>query len=189
MKIPNRPARLNRALLCTAGLVLLAAGVFELVTRFAAVHPVPRHQALSFLPGHPPRWAAYVALAVAVVAGLAAVRWLAAQAGRRPRAVSWRLPGDPDRGVTVLNAGTAAAPVAADIETYDGVRSVTAWLDGPRAEPALYLHVRTEYDADLAALRRRIHEHALPRLRSALELDQLPSAVLITPTGAHTRAR
>jgi hypothetical protein len=189
VKIPNRPARLNRALLFSAGLILLAAGAVELATRFGVIHLVPRDQALSFLPGHPPRWAFYLALAVAIVAGLAALRWLAAQARRRPRTVSWQLAADPDHGVTALHAGAAAAPLAADIETYQGVRTATAWLTGPRARPALYVHVRTEYDADLAALRRRIHEHALPRLRSALELDDLPSAVLITPTGTRTRTR
>jgi hypothetical protein len=189
VKIPNRPARLNRALLFAAGLILLAAGAFELATRFGLIHLVSRHQALSFLPGHPPRWAAYLALAIAVVAGLAALRWLAAQTRRRPRTASWQLAADPDHGVTALPTGAAAAPLAADIETYHGVRSATAWLTGPRAGPTVYVHVSTEYDADLTALRRRIHEHALPRLRGALELDDLPSAVLITPTGTRTRTR
>ncbi len=189
MKIPNRPARLNRALLFAAGLILLAAGAFELAARFGLIHLVPRHQALSFLPGHPPRWAAYLALAIAVVAGLAALRWLAAQTRRRPRTASWQLAADPDHGVTALPTGAAAAPLAADIETYHGVRSATAWLTGPRAGPTVYVHVSTEYDADLTALRRRIHEHALPQLRGALELDDLPSAVLITPTGTRTRTR
>ncbi|HEY3879093.1 MAG TPA: hypothetical protein VGM12_10890 [Trebonia sp.] len=189
MRIPNRPARLNRVVLLVTGLILLAAGAFELGTRYGLLHLVPRHQALTFLDGPFPRWAAYVTLAAAIVAGLAALRWLAAQASRRPRTGSWRLSAEPGRGATVLHADSAAQPLAADIETYDGVRAAAAWLTGPRHHPALYLHVRTEYDADLTALRQQIAGHALPRLRRALELDELPSATLITPTQAATRTR
>jgi hypothetical protein len=189
MRIPNRPARLNRVLLLTAGLILLAAGAFELTTRFGGLHLVPRDQTLNFLDGSFPRWAAWVTLAVAMVAGLAALRWLAAQAGRRPRTSSWRLTAEPGRGTTVMHADSAAEPLVTDIETYEGVRTAAAWLTGPRHYPALYLHVRTEYDADLTTLRRQILGHAVPRLRGALELDELPSATLITPTTASTRTR
>ena len=35
----------------------------------------------------------------------------------------------------------------------------------------------------------RLGRRALPRLRSALELDTLPSAILITPTGTRSRTR
>jgi hypothetical protein len=189
VKFPNRPARLNRALLSAAGLILLAAGAFELATRFGLLHLVPRHQALGFVAAHPHRWVAYTALAVAIVAALAALCWLAVQVRRRPRPTTWRLAADPERGVTVMRAQSAAAPLAGDIEGYDGVRGAAAWLTGPRHRPALYVSVRTEYDADLTALRRAIDAHALPRLRGALELDQLPSAILITPTTASTRIR
>lgn len=47
--------------------------------------------------------------------------------------------------------------------------------------------MRTEYDTELTTLRHAIATHALPRLRSALELDTLPSAILITPTRSRTR--
>lgn len=189
MRTPNRPARLNRALLLLAGLILLAAGAFQLTTRFGLLHLVPRHQALTFLGADLPDWTAPVALAVAIVAGLASLRWLAAQARRRPRTTSWRLTADPGRGVTTMHADSAAAPLEADVEEYDGVRGVRAWLTGPRHGPALYLHVRTDYDADLTVLRQQILGHALPRLRGALDLDELPSAMLITPSKTGARAR
>jgi hypothetical protein len=188
MRTPNRPARLNRTLLLVAGLILLAAGAFQLTTRFGLLHLLPRHQAMTFLGGDLPAWSAPVALAVAIVAGLAALRWLAVQARRRPQTTSWRLAADPDRGVTTMHADSAAAPLEADVAEYDGVRGARAWLTGPRHGPALYLHVRTDYDADLTALRRQILGHALPRLRGALDLDELPSATLITPTKAGARA-
>ena len=189
MKAPNRPARLNRFLLAIAGLILLAAGAFQLTTRFGLLHLVPKNQTLSFLGGDPPAWSAVVALAAAIVAGLAALRWLSVQGRRRPRTSNWRLTSDPDRGATSLHADSAAAPLEADVEEYDGVRGASAFLIGPRHDPALYLHVRTDYNADLTALRRQILGHAVPRLRGALELGELPSATLITPTKAGPRTR
>jgi hypothetical protein len=53
----------------------------------------------------------------------------------------------------------------------------------------VHVHVRTDYDADLTALRRTIHDHALPRLRTALEPDNFTSAIIITLARAATRAR
>jgi hypothetical protein len=191
VKFPNRPARLNRSLLGLTGLVLLAAGAFELATRFGVLHLVPRNQGLGFLAdGGRPNWVRYAVLTGVVIIGLAALGWLAAQAARRrPSSPVWRTSSGPDLGVTTMNADAAATPLAADIETYDGVRSAAAYLTGPGQHPSLYVHVRTDYDTDLTVLRRTIATHALPRLRSALELDTLPSAILITPTGTRSRTR
>lgn len=131
MKLPNRPARLNRALLFALGLLLLAAGAFELTTQFGLIHLVPRHQSLAPITGRPQAWVPYVVVVAAILVGLAVLRWLAAQALRRPRTRQWRITGNPGRGVTTMHSGTAAAPLAADIETYPGVRSAAAWLAGP----------------------------------------------------------
>jgi hypothetical protein len=188
VRIRNRPARLNRTVLFIAGLVLLAAGLFELGTGYGLIHLVPRHQGLSVLAARRPHWVAPAVFAGAVVTGLAALRWLVAQLPRRHRAAAWRLAADPDRGVTTMPADAATAPLAAEVAAYPGVTGATARLTGPPRSPELYLHVRTDYDADIGALRREIAERALPRLRYALELDDLPSAILITPTSARTRA-
>jgi hypothetical protein len=189
MKTPNRPARLNRAVLGIIGALLLAAGAFELTAGYGMIRQVPGDQALSFLGDRPQHWVRYAALAAAVLLGLAALRWLAAQTARRPRTSLWRLTAGPGRGVTAMHADTAAAPLAADVESYEGVRSAAAWLAGPRHSPVLYLRVRTEYDTDLSALRRRIHEHAVPRLRGALELKDLPAAIHLVPVAGRTRVR
>jgi hypothetical protein len=189
MKTPNRPARLNRALLAITGVLLLAAGAFELTAGSGLIRQVGKDQALTFLGDRPQDWVRYAVLAAAIVIGLAALRWLAAQAARRPRTSLWRLTAGPGHGVTVLHADTAAAPLAADVEGYDGVRSAAAWLVGARHSPALYLRVRTEYDTDLSALRRQIRDHAVPRLRGALELQSLPAAIHLVPVAVRTRAR
>ncbi len=188
MRIPNRPARLNRTLLLLAGLVLLVAGLFEIGSGLGLIHLVSKHQGLAVLAGQRAHWVGPAVFAGAAVIGLAALWWLIAQLPRRHRSVTWRVSANPDRGVTALAADAAAAPVAADIAGYPGVHGATARLAGPPRSPSLYLHVRTEYDTDLSALRRQIERHALPRLRSALELDDLPSAIIITPTSAHSRS-
>jgi hypothetical protein len=187
MRIRNRPARLNRTLLLLAGLVLLAAGLFEIGSGLGLIHLVPRHQGLGVLAGQRAHWVGPAVFAGAVVIGLAALWWLLAQLPRRHRNRTWRISANPDRGTTMLPADAASAPLAADVAAYPGVHGATARLVGPPRTPQLYLHVRTEYDTDLPALRRRIEQHALPRLRSALELDDLPSAIIITPTKAHSR--
>ncbi|WP_328447108.1 MULTISPECIES: alkaline shock response membrane anchor protein AmaP [unclassified Amycolatopsis] len=184
----NRPAALNRVLLALIGLVLLAAGGFALATHFGRLRVLD--PASSLVPGStaPPTWVFYAAIAVAVVLGLLCLRWLAAQAFRRPKTVSWRAE-DVD-GDTVLDSATAAAPVAADVEGYDGVRSASAWLTGPRDAPALSLVVTTDQDADAGAIRERIAGHALPRLRQALEVDALPVRLevrLTAKSGARAR--
>lgn len=189
MKLPNRPATLNRTVLFVAGIVLLAGGAFELTTAYGLLHLVPRDQSLRFLNGRPYHWTYYVAVVVAVVVGLLALRWLAAQTRRRPRTRRWRIGGDSERGVSTMDADTAAAPLTADLQSYPGVRAAVSSLAGPRHNPRLHVRLRTEYDADLTELRRRIHGHALPRLCAALELDTLPTTVHITPTGATTRTR
>ncbi|MFJ1766103.1 alkaline shock response membrane anchor protein AmaP [Amycolatopsis sp. NPDC088138] len=184
----NRPAALNRTLLALIGLVLLAAGGFALATHFGRLHVLDPASAL--VPGStaPPTWVFYVAIAVAVVLGLLCLRWLAAQAFRRPKTVAWRA--EEADGATELDSATAAAPVAADVEGYDGVRSASAWLTGPRDLPELFLIVTTEADADAGAIRTRIAEHAVPRLRQALEVDELPVRLevrLTAKSGARAR--
>lgn len=184
----NRPAALNRTLLALLGLVLLAAGGFALATHFGRLHVLAPESSL--VPGSaaPPTWVFWVAIAVAAGLGVLCLRWLAAQAFRRPKTVAWRA--EEADGTTTLDSSTAAGPVAADIEGYDGVRSASAWLTGPREGPELFLIVTTDQDADAGAIRERVAEHALPRLRQALEVDALPVRLevrLTAKSGARAR--
>lgn len=189
MSSPNRPARLNRVLLTLTGLVLLTWGAFVLATGFGVLHLLPQ-DAVLIRPGlRWPTWAGYAAAAVAIVVGLLVLRWLAAQALRRPKTRTWCLTDEPERGITQLHADTAVDPLITDIETYPGVRSAAAWLSGHPSDPALHLMIRTAHDTDLDALRTRIASHALPRLAHALELNELATTVRFDPTGATTRAR
>ncbi|MFF0493383.1 alkaline shock response membrane anchor protein AmaP [Nocardia sp. NPDC004068] len=170
----NRPARLNRSLLGLIGLLIAAAGGYAVAAHLGALPWVDRDATLVPGTADPPLWVEYLVVAGAVVLALAALRWLAAQVGRLPRATEWAVGTPAATGRTVLASDTAAAPLAAHIESYDDVRSVTARLSGPSRAPELHLVVTAAPDADLTELRRRILGHAVPRLRQALDVEIVP---------------
>lgn len=180
----DRPERLNRTLLALFGLGLLAAGTFGLLFGLGQLRTTaPRLDPNTPLirPGTQAMpWIPYATIAASVVIGVLCLRWLLAQARRHPATPAWQLQqGNPARGATALGATTAADAVAADIETYAGVRKVTVTITGTREQPSLHLEVTTEASTSITALRDRIAQHALPRLRHALELDALPAAELL----------
>lgn len=170
----NPPARLNRTLLVLIGLVLLLAGLLGLVFGTGLLRGVLPDPSAPLLPAtvDTPGWLPWVVIVVAVLVGLLALRWLLAQARRRPRTSTWTLPSSPvddrDAGVTRMHSDRVADALAADVEDYDGVRGAAALLVGGRSRPQVQLEVTADAGADLAALRSRITEHALPRLRTAL---------------------
>ncbi|WP_116050166.1 alkaline shock response membrane anchor protein AmaP [Amycolatopsis palatopharyngis] len=177
MSSPNRPARLNRYLLALIGLLLLAAGGFALAVHFGVIHILDPADPL--VPGTeaPPTWVYYVVAAGAVLLGLLALRWLVAQAVRRPKTRTWELHQRPEQGTTRLDADVATEPLIEEIEAVAGVAWATASLSGERRDAVLYLVVGTQRGADLGELRQRIEQDAVPRLRQALDLESLPSEV------------
>lgn len=193
----NRPARLNRTLLGLIGLLLLAGGVFVLAIGLGLLRPVlpALDPDVPLLPATValPDWAPVAATAAAVVVGLLCLRWLLAQALRRPRTGTWRLPTtDPGAGTTRFDTAAAAAAIAADIEAYEGVEKAAATLTGLHTRPSLHLVVTTAAGTGIDALRHRITDHALPRLRQALATDTIPTDLLLridTRAAARVRAR
>lgn len=188
----NRPAALNRTLLALIGLVLLVAGVAGLAFGLGRLRPfLPGlDPATPLLPPDPPvaAWAPWAAVVVAAVVGLLCLRWLVAQALRRPATGTWSLRPSASGGTTTLPADAAGDAVAADIEGYAGVRRATATLTGTRTAPLLQLEVTTEENTPVGALRDRISTHALPRLRAALDLDELPTSLLLRVDAARSTA-
>jgi hypothetical protein len=177
MSSPNRPARLNRAMLALSGVLLLAAGAFALANYFGFLRV--RNPGAPLVPGteRPPTWVFYVVAAGAVLLGLLALRWLVAQATRRPKTSTWELHQRPDQGTTRLDADIATRPLIDEIEAIPGVDWASGSLSGHRQDAVLYLVVGAERGADLAEIRQRIERDAVPRLRQALDLDTLPSEV------------
>ncbi|MBA2307901.1 MAG: alkaline shock response membrane anchor protein AmaP [Pseudonocardiales bacterium] len=196
MSNPNRPARLNRVLLALLGLALagvggaaLALGLGQLRGVLPALDPaaplIPAGTAVQ-------PWVPYLAAAAAVAVGLLCLRWLLAQTLRRPKTGTWRLPSDdPAQGTTRIDTDVVAAALATEIEHYRGVHSATAHLTGTKTAPALHLVVSTEAGTPLSPLREHIADQAIPRLRRALELDTLPTELLlrIDATSATTAVR
>jgi hypothetical protein len=173
----NRPARLNRGLLTFFGIVLLAGGGFAVATHFGRLTVLKSDSALVPGTGTPPTWALYVAAAAAVVLGLLALRWLAAQLTRKPKTGTWRFEADPDRGRTELAASTAIEPFLGEVGTYPGVAAAHATLAGTRDTPALALVLSVDQDGDLTAIRHQVDTVGLPRLRQALDLAELPTTI------------
>jgi hypothetical protein len=186
---PNRPARLNRTLLALLGLLLLLAGALVLLvgSRVATSASAGLSVAAdaSLLPPNPdpPAWLTWAGTAVAVVVGLAALRWLVAQAVRVPPGTNWQLADNPHTGATTLSTTTAAAPLAAEISTYPGVCAATARLAGVHQHPELHIRITIDDRASPSDLRHRIDEAAVPRLVGALDLPALDADLLLRPTG------
>jgi hypothetical protein len=171
----NRPARLNRTLLGLTGLVLLGGGGFAVATHFRWLRVLDPSTQLIPAPGTPSTWAFYAATAAAVVVGLLALRWLAAQALRRPKTSVWQF-GDAG-GATRLDAGTAIEPLLEEVGNYEAVHAVTGTLGGSQDAPKLFLTITAEQGADLGELRQRVDEHGVSRLRESLDLMVLPTVI------------
>lgn len=177
----DRPSVLNRAVLAATGLLLLVAGGLALATRSAVPAVLPPDAPL--VPGDapPPTWAWWATAAGGVVLGLLAVRWLTAQVRRGPSTRTWRF--GSDAGRTELAASTAIAPLLAETETYPGVHAARGALSGPLGAPSLALVVSTGQDGEPGAIRHALVTRGLPRLRQALDLDELPVTVEFRFTG------
>ncbi|MFI5783848.1 alkaline shock response membrane anchor protein AmaP [Nocardia sp. NPDC051570] len=174
MSVANRPAAVNRTVLAMVGLILIVGGVGAVAAYTGRLHRLDRDATLVPGTAAPPTWVFWVAIAVATVVALLCLRWLAVQVRRRPKPVKWHVGHDVSTGSTTLTSDTAAAPVAADIEGYPGVRSASVWMAGPGGAPELHLQVTMTPDTDVIELRRRILGHGVPRLRQALEADAIP---------------
>jgi len=186
---PNRPARLNRAVLAVLGSLLLLTGAFVLLVGSGAAPAItarlPVSADLPILPAGflAPSWLPSVGLAAAVVVGLAALWWLFAQTVRAPATATWQLADDPRGGTTGLDSSTAAVALAKEISAYPDVRAATARLAGAHQHPHLHMRVTAEDGASLPDLRQRIDEVAVPRLVGALDLTALDADVVLRLTG------
>ena len=184
---PNRPARLNRAVLTVLGLLLLLTGAFVLLVGSGAAITarLPVRADLPILPAGflAPSWLPSVGLAVAVVVGLAALSWLVAQAARAPATDIWQLADDARGGTTELDSATAAVSLAREISAYPGVRVASARLVGAHQHPQLHMRVTAEDGASLPDLRQQIDEVAVPRLVGALDLAAFDADLVLRLTG------
>lgn len=175
----NPPARLNRSLLAVIGIVLIAAallaagistGQLPLIASNTAVVPTASL----------PSWAAWVVAVAGVVVGLLALRWLIAQARRRPAGSPWSAESaGPVEGRTTASSSVIADALCDDLTAHPAIADATARLTAPGPRPTLYVELAVDAEADAAAARAHLEQHALPRLRTALGADTLPTQLLL----------
>ncbi len=174
------PDRMNAAVLTMLALVLLGVGGYGLARGYGAFgdaqadDPVLSDDVRDFVSRNSD-WFWPLAAVVSLLVAWLGLRWLLAQL---TTAAVGHLPVRADGpGHTELLGSGATSALARDIEEYPGVRSASARLIGDHPVPEVSVTVDVHDDADIAAIRRRIEEHALARFRTALELTKLRSQV------------
>lgn len=176
----NPPARLNRGLLALVALLLLAAAVLAAGTGTGRLPLTSAGDRVLALPGPLPSWWGWPAAAIGVVVGLAGLRWLLAQARRRPAGVPWTVDAaGPTTGTTTVPSPVLAAALRDDLTAQPGVADAHARLLAGGPVPALFLELALDARADPAAVRVHLEQHALPRLRAALGVDALDTRLLL----------
>jgi hypothetical protein len=185
--------RTSRALLGLLGLLLLAAGVAGLLAgtdvfgrtvdrRHLNANPVAGFIETNTV------WFWPVAAVLGVVVAVLALRWLITVLMPAPRAANIVVPGDRSAGGTTLESRAFSDALTTEVETYRGVRTARAWVDGTPTDPRLNLAVGLDEDADLVALRHRVEAEGLTHARQALDRPDLPIRLEMTVT-AHRSSR
>ena len=185
-------AHVSRTGLVIVGLILLLGGGVVLARGLnvsspilgSAHAPLATRSQIQYPAQHGWVWPA--AAAAAAVVALLALWWMAAQTSTK---TVRRLPVEPDRihGTTVLRADAATSAITDELESYPSIRSAGAALHGSPLAPGLQLSVTAENRADPATSRARIETEALAHLRTALELDTIPTVLRIRFSRAFDR--
>ncbi len=183
-----RTGRGNRIGLAIVGAILLIGGAVSVaqtqsfIFSRSSTTPLITATETRFLHSH--NWLWDVLAAIGFVIALVCLRWLAVQF-RRQQVRSFRLEPDRTLGGTRIGAELLTNAVEDDIRAYPEVHRVRAHLTGVARRPELRLNIDLGTKADLARVRSRIENHALPRFRRALELDELPVQLTLRFNRAH----
>ncbi len=188
----RRTARVSRIGLVVIGLILmlgagavLARALNASAADLGASHaPLLTHGQAQYPAKN--SWVWPVVAAGSFLIAVLALWWMAAQT--RIRAVH-RLPLEPDRlhGTTTMRAGAVTDAVADELTSYPGIRAAGALLHGSAVTPGLKLGVTSENRADPDLVRGEIEDAALPHLRTALEIDKIPTVLTLRFSRAFDR--
>jgi hypothetical protein len=192
MPMTRHTARVSRTGLLIIGLILLlGAGAVLARALRASTSVLGSSNAAVLTHGqvqYPTQngWVWPVVAAVSAIIALLALWWMAAQTSTK---TVRSLPMEPDQihGTTVLRADAATGAITDELESYPSIRSADAALRGSRVEPGLRLAVTAENRADPAMLRGSVEREAIPHLRTALELDTLPTVMRLQFSRAFER--
>jgi len=182
--------RTNRLMLVLLALLLTAAGTIGALTSFGAFGAAAAHSRLFANPigiyvGHHGAWLwPLIAIAAALLTVLA-LRWLTVLLFSTDRINEIRIMAHGGR--TTLLAAALSDAVAAEVETYPGVRSAEARLIGDTTSPDLVIETCLEQRADLSALRQRIENNAVAHARQAMDAPQLRVILDLTVSDRESR--
>lgn len=174
------PDRLNAAVLTVLALALLGVGAYGLARGYGAFgdaragDPLLTEDVRAFVSRNGD-WFWPLAAVLSLLVAWLGLRWLLAQLSST--AVGHLAVRADGPGRTELLGSGATSALARDVEEYPGVRSASARLVGEHPVPEISVTVEVRDDADIAAVRRQIEDHALVRFRSALELTKLRSQI------------
>jgi hypothetical protein len=131
-------------------------------------------------------WVWPVVAAASFLIAVLALWWMDAQT--RTGAVR-RMPLEPDRvhGTTTLRADAATGAMTDELKSHPNILAADALLHGSSTTPGLRLGVTAENRADPRLVRAGIENGALPHLRSALELDEIPTVLRLQFSRAFDR--
>lgn len=172
--------RLNATVLTLLALLLMGVGAYGLARGYGALgddrasDPVLTDNLRSFVSRNA-GWFWPLAAVVALLLAWLGLRWLVAQLSS-PAVSRLDVPAA-GPGRTELLASAAAGALATDVEGYPGVRAARARIVADHPVPEIDVTVDVADDAEVPALRRRIEEHALARLRTALEVPDVRAGV------------
>jgi hypothetical protein len=185
-------ARVSRTGLMIIGLILLLGAGAVLARSLNASAAVLGHPHAALLTHGQARypaknsWVWPVAAAASFLIAALALWWMAAQT--RIKAVR-RIPLEPDRlhGTTTLRADAATGAMTDELRSHPNIRAASALLHGSATTPGLRLGVVAENRADPVLVRAGVEDAALPHLRSALELDKIPTVLSLQFSRAFDR--
>ena len=170
----------NRLVLLLLGLLLLAAGVLGALAGFGAFGDRAKNQALIDNPvgrffGTQGRWLWPAIAVLAVIIGLAALRWLWTVLFSTDRVAAVHIRrAEGARGRTTLAAGALTDAVTDEVSGYRGVQRASARLVGTRSAPTLVISATLDRSADPSRVRARVEREAAGHARNALDTPDLP---------------
>jgi hypothetical protein len=192
----NRIDRINRIVLIVLGAIFLAAGVIGLLVA-AGVFGQSASRTSLVTEGMQTYahdnagwyWGAFAGGAFLLAA--LALCWLLAQSGSS-RVSSLQLEIDRSHGSTRLQSAALTSALEDDVTAYHGVNDATARILGSAHEPLLRLDVAVDESADIGTIRERLETQAIPRVRQAASVLDLPVWLrleIASTTGTSRRGR
>jgi hypothetical protein len=183
--------RTNRTVLAVLGLILSALGGSGLLLGAGTFDHNLAHRRLLDNPvsgffGVQRSWLWPTAALGALIIAVLCLRWLLSVVFSTARLGDFTVRGDRSAGRTTVTANAICDAVSDEIETYRGVHTARAQVEGGPADPRLAITVNIDQNADLSALRERVETNALQHARQALDDPDLPIRLDVTVTQQRT---